>query len=136
MGQFRYRNSVTLSPLGHSAHEMYLMWNILERVKLNPTWTELFFIIRKMLYKIGKFFYHRVGLNSIIFQTKYFEQKHVLTARLYSLNPLYTKINFNKYNFLILCASFRIFHVYDFLSIFYLTEQLEKAYRKSLDSMQ
>ena len=40
---------------------------------------ELFFIIQKMLYNIstGKFL---GGLDSIIFHTKPFEQKHVLTA--------------------------------------------------------
>ena len=27
------------NPLGHLAHEMEMMWNILERVKLNPIWT-------------------------------------------------------------------------------------------------
>ena len=37
-GAVQYRNSVTLYPLGHSAHERDLMWNI-ERVKVNPTWT-------------------------------------------------------------------------------------------------
>ena len=35
-GPVQYRNSVTLYPLGHLAHERELMWNILERVKLNP----------------------------------------------------------------------------------------------------
>ena len=27
------------NPLGHLAHEMVMMWNILECVKLNPIWT-------------------------------------------------------------------------------------------------
>ena len=27
------------NPLGHLAHEMVMMWNILEPVKLNPIWT-------------------------------------------------------------------------------------------------
>ena len=52
---------------------------------------QLFLIIRKMLYKISKF-YHRVGLESIIFHTKHFEQKHVLTGCIhFTMETLPTK---------------------------------------------
>ena len=52
------------------------------------------------------------------------------------LDPLNTKIS-NKSNFLIFYAFLRIFYVSDFfLSMFFLNEQLENAYIKSLDSMQ
>ena len=40
---------------------------------------ELFFIIRKCCIKYVSF-YHGVGRDSIIFYTKHFEQKHVLTG--------------------------------------------------------
>ena len=52
---------------------------------------QLFFIIGKMLYKISMF-YHRVGLESIIFQTKHFEQKHVLIGCIhYTMETLPTE---------------------------------------------
>ena len=81
-----------------------------------------------------------MGINSIIFHRTHFEQKHVLTGCIHftmDTDPLNTKISFEKSNFLIFCAFLRILHVYEFFkSIFYLTEQLENAYIKSLDSMQ
>ena len=80
-----------------------------------------------------------MGLHSIIFHTKHFEQKLVLTGCTHitmRLDPLSTKISFEKSNFLIFCAFFRIFHVCDFLSMFYFTDQLENAGIQFLDSMQ
>ena len=84
-------------------------------------------------------FYHRVGLDSRIFRTKHFEQKYVLTGFIiillqWRLCPFNTKISFEISLYFV--HFLRILHVYDFLSMFYLTEQLENAYIKSLDSMQ
>ena len=84
-------------------------------------------------------FYHRVGLDSRIFRTKHFEQKYVLTGFIiillqWRLCPFNTKISFEISLYFV--HFLRILHVYDFLSMFYLTEQLENAYLKSLDSMQ
>ena len=128
--QFRYKSSVTLYPLCHSAHVHFvtiLMRNVFERVKFNPTWT---FIIRKMLYE--KRFYHRVGLDSRIFRTKHFEQKYVLTGFIiillqWRLCPFKTKISFEISLYFV--HFLRILHVYDFLSMFYLTHLREPSVR-------
>ena len=67
------------------------------------------------MYKISTF-YHRVGQDSIIFHTKYFEQKHVLTGSIHfamETRPTQQKISCEKLIFLIFCAFLRILHVYD-----------------------
>ena len=51
------------------------MWNILERVKLNPIRTKNFSLSYEKCIDLVSF-YNRVGL---IFHTKHFEWKHVLT---------------------------------------------------------
>ena len=114
VGQFRYRRSVTLYPLGHLVQERNFCEIYLN--VLNKTLNELFFLIRKMLYKIS--FYHRVGLDCIIFNTKHFGQKHVLTGCINFTVDIwsteYENYSFEKSISWFFCAFLLILLVYDF----------------------
>ena len=99
---------------------------------------ELFFIIRKCCIKYVSF-YHGVGVDSIFFYTKHFEQKQVLTSCiLFTMETwpiqyenLLWKVKIPD----ILCIFAYPSRLWFCLSMFYLTDLSENAYVKILDSM-